>query len=208
MIEVRTPLLSDPSLYIDRDLSLLEFQRRVLEQAQDAKTPLLERVKFLAIFGSNMDELFMLRVSSLHWRMSSNGKNGSSQSLSGELMAIRALARELYATALQCLHQELVPKLEKTGIRLLDYSNLTKHQKERVYNYFKENHLSPIDSVASSIWTFVSSYIQFIFKPCCCSARPQGRCQTDALASAGYVTPAFPREAIFPQGAQKRENCL
>ncbi len=136
--EVKSPLLSDPSLYIYRDLSLLEFQRRVLDQAQDEKTPLLERVKFLAIFGSNMDELFMLRVSSLYWRIASNGKDRSSQVLSSELMAVRALARELYATAQQCLHQELAPKLEKSGIRLLDYSNLTKHQRERVYNYFKK----------------------------------------------------------------------
>lgn len=136
--EVKSPLLSDPSLYIYRDLSLLEFQRRVLNLAQDEKTPLLERVKFLAIFGSNMDEFFMLRVSSLYWQIASNGKNGSSQGLSSELMAVRALARELYATAQQCLHQELVPKLEKSGIRLLDYSNLTKHQRERVYNYFKK----------------------------------------------------------------------
>jgi len=136
--EVKYRLLSDPSLYIYRDFSLLEFQRRVLEQAQNEKAPLLERIKFLAIFGSNMDEFFMLRVSSLHWRIASNGKNGSSQSLSSELTAIRTLARELYATALQCLREELVPNLEKSGIRLLDYSRLTKHQKERVYNYFKK----------------------------------------------------------------------
>ncbi len=136
--EVKYPLLSDPSLYIYRDLSLLEFQRRVLEQAQNEKAPLLERIKFLAIFSSNMDEFFMLRVSSLHWRIASNGKNGSSQSLSSELTAIRTLAHELHATALQCLREELVPNLEKSGIRLLDYSRLTKHQKERVYNYFKK----------------------------------------------------------------------
>jgi len=55
-VEATPPVLSNPPLYIYRDLSLLEFQRRVLEQAQDEKTPLLERVKFLAIFGSNMDE--------------------------------------------------------------------------------------------------------------------------------------------------------
>src|ERR1043166_5058750 len=57
--------LSSPALYINRELSLLEFQRRVLDEALDESNPLLERVKFLAIFGSNMDEFFMVRVSGI-----------------------------------------------------------------------------------------------------------------------------------------------
>ena len=141
IVELKPSLLTDPSLYIPRDLSLLEFQRRVLEQAQDERIPLLERVKFLGIFGSNMDEFFMLRVSSLRRRIAEN--NGSAQELSTELAAVRTLSRDLYAAALQCFHQDILPKLEKAGIRLLDYSQLTKHQKERVYNYFKKT-VSPL----------------------------------------------------------------
>ena len=57
--------LSSPSLYINRELSLLEFQRRVLEEALDERNPLLERLKFLVHFGSNMDEFFMVRVSGI-----------------------------------------------------------------------------------------------------------------------------------------------
>ena len=138
IVEVKPPLLTDPSFYIPRDLSLLEFQRRVLEQAQDERIPLLERVKFLAIFGSNMDEFFMLRVSNLRRQLAEHNDGTSSQELLAELAAIRTLACDLYTAALQCLHQDLLPKLEKAGIRMLEYSQLNKNQKDRVYNYFKK----------------------------------------------------------------------
>lgn len=134
-VEIKPQVLPDLSRYIPRDLSLLEFQRRVLEQAQDERTPLLERIKFLAIFGSNMDEFFMLRVSNLHRRIATNG---STEQLSSQLSEVRTVARELYATALECLCKEIMPKLEKSGIRILDTSGLTKHQRDRVYDYFKK----------------------------------------------------------------------
>src|SRR5678816_4644924 len=107
--EVKPLVVSDPSRYIYRDLSLLEFQRRVLQQAQDEKTPLLERVKFLAIFGSNMDEFFMLRISGIHQRILALDGDTSftSLNLSNELTAVRKLAGELYTTALQCLHKSI-----------------------------------------------------------------------------------------------------
>lgn len=138
IVEVKTPLVFDPSLYIFRDLSLLEFQRRVLEQAQDERTPLLERVKFLAIFGSNMDEFFMLRVSNLRRRIAGNEHDVTSPNLAAELPVVRNLACDLYTQAVQCLHQTIIPRLEKEGIRLLEPSSLTKHQKERIDNYFKK----------------------------------------------------------------------
>src|ERR1700682_5835175 len=67
----------DPSLYINRELSWLEFNRRVLEEAQDPGVPLVERLKFLAIFGSNIDEFFMVRVGGLQQKVQSNVAYGS-----------------------------------------------------------------------------------------------------------------------------------
>jgi polyphosphate kinase len=115
--------LSSPSLYINRELSLLEFQRRVLEEAQDEQNPLLERLKFLAIFGSNMDEFFMVRVSGIRKQVEARIMEVSPDGLTPPevLAATRKLALEMYRDALRCLNKKILPRLDKTGIHLLDY---------------------------------------------------------------------------------------
>src|SRR5437867_5983616 len=77
--DVATPAiaLDDPSLYFNRELSWLEFNRRVLEEAQDPQVPLLERLKFLAIFSSNVDEFFMVRVGGLQQKVQAGIAVGS-----------------------------------------------------------------------------------------------------------------------------------
>jgi polyphosphate kinase len=139
-LELKPVLLSDPSLYINRDLSLLEFQRRVLDEAKDRKNPLLERLKFLAIFGSNMDEFFMLRISGIRKQLELRRTETTLDNiyLFSDLTAVRNLASELYATAFQCLHKELLPKLKKSGIYFLEYKALNKHQREQVDDYFNK----------------------------------------------------------------------
>ncbi|HUI87342.1 MAG TPA: polyphosphate kinase 1 [Anaerolineales bacterium] len=134
-----TPALS-PELFINRELSLLEFQRRVLEEAQDENNPLLERVKFLSIFGSNMDEFFMVRVSGIRKQVEARIMEVSPDGLTPreQLAAIRKLATELYHQAQQCLHRTLLPRLDRAGIHILNYPRLSKSQKEKADAYFKE----------------------------------------------------------------------
>jgi polyphosphate kinase len=132
--------LASPSLYFNRELSLLEFQRRVLEEAQDESNPLLERVKFLAIFGSNMDEFFMVRVSGIRKMVEAHIMEISPDGMTppDELAAIRKLSQELMTEAQRCYQRKLLPQLEKAGIHIIDYQKLNKSQKERVDTYFSE----------------------------------------------------------------------
>ncbi len=132
--------LASPSLYINRELSMLEFQRRVLEEARDEENPLLERVKFIAIFGSNMDEFFMVRVSGIRKQVEANIMKLSEDGLTPreELAVIRKTAQDLLQDAQQTFHRKLQPKLEKEGIHILEYSKLSKSQKERADKYFTD----------------------------------------------------------------------
>jgi polyphosphate kinase len=134
------PDLHQPALYINRELSLLEFQRRVLEEALDESNPLLERVKFLAIFGSNMDEFFMVRVSGMLKQVDARVGDLSTDGLTPPetLAAVRKLSLELYHSALQCFNRKLLPGLEKAGIHIQDYARLNKAQRESVDHYFRE----------------------------------------------------------------------
>ena len=130
-----------PSIpYINRELSLLEFQRRVLAEAQDESNPLLERVKFLAIFGSNMDEFFMVRVSGIRKQVDAKMGEISPDGLTPreQLAAIRKRALELYTEAQQIYQRKLLPALDKAGIHILPYRKLNAAQKERADQYFRE----------------------------------------------------------------------
>lgn len=132
--------LNSPAYYINRELSLLEFQRRVLEEAKDEETPLLERIKFLSIFGSNMDEFFMVRVSGIRKQVEANIMEVSADGMTprDELAAIRKLAQELLHDAQHYFQRKLLPKLDKAGVHILEYHKLSKTQKEKADKYFKD----------------------------------------------------------------------
>src|ERR1700732_2294287 len=105
------PDLRDPALYLNRELSHLEFQRRVLEEARDHRNPLLERIKFLSILGSNLDEFFMVRVAGLMQQMENGvhepGIDGRSPAEA--LEAIRTEVGKLMEEAYDFLRSRLLP---------------------------------------------------------------------------------------------------
>src|SRR6516165_9963612 len=120
--------LDDPSLYINRELSWLEFNRRVLEEADDPNVPLLERLKFLAIFGSNLDEFFMVRVGGLQQKAQANvafGSGADRTPVKVQLQAIAETSRELIAKQYRCLNTDVLPALEKEGIVVRREKELT-----------------------------------------------------------------------------------
>lgn len=129
-----------PTYYINRELGMLAFQKRVFEEARDKQNPLLERVKFLAIVGSNLDEFFMVRVGGLKMQhdagvthLSIDGKTPAEQ-----LAGVRKAAYKLLLEVREHFQSELVPELSEAGIHILQYDQLNSKQKEKIDSYFHE----------------------------------------------------------------------
>jgi len=135
----------NPELYINRELSLLEFQCRVMEEAADPDNPLLERVKFLAILGSNLDEFFMVRVGGLMKQVVSGrgeiGRDGRPVAVQLEL--IREKVRQIAVQAHNLWHQEVHPGLEQRGISVVDGASLAGEERAAVDAYFHQ-HVFPV----------------------------------------------------------------
>jgi polyphosphate kinase len=133
--------VADPRLYVNRELSLLAFQKRVLEEAEDPHNPLLERVKFLSIFGSNLEEFFMVRVAGLKRQVESGvlecGPDGLTPKQ--QLDAIHEEVSKLLQAAQNHLRQQILPALQEAGLYIVDYAQLTSEQREGVDKYFIES---------------------------------------------------------------------
>jgi polyphosphate kinase len=132
--------LSDPQYYLNRELSWLEFNRRVLHEACDERTPLLERLKFIAIFGSNLDEFFMVRVAALKQQVEAKVSllTPDGRTPQQQLDDISLSLRPVVTLQHQQFEQVLKPKLASHGIHILDYIQLTQKQRSYLDNYFNE----------------------------------------------------------------------
>lgn len=134
------PDLSDPRLYTDREYSWLQFNDRVLEEAYDERNPLLERVKFLSIFGSNLDEFFMVRVSGVLKRITEGLKDDRTDELAQQQLHIirEELLRQLPLND-KCWNEILEPALREKGIKVLNYFELSGEEREKLRDYFERN---------------------------------------------------------------------
>ena len=132
--------LDDPHLYINRELGMLEFQRRVLDEAMDTTNPLLERVKFLAILGSNLEEFFMVRVGGLIMQRDEGVPDQSIDGLTApeQLVEIRKVVQKLMEEGRELWNKTLMPELDAAGIHIRSHKNLTQRQRQIVDAYFHE----------------------------------------------------------------------
>ena len=125
---------------IDRELSWLAFNERVLELAEDPSNPLLERCRYLAIFSSNLDDFFMIRVASVKRKLE-NGvtkKNTAGYSPQELIAEISQKTQELIARQTKCFHNDLLPKLKENGIELTNWENLTQDEVDYINRIFEK----------------------------------------------------------------------
>lgn len=132
--------LEDPSLYVNRELSWIKFNQRVLEEALDTSHPLLERIKFLSIVASNLDEFFMVRVSGLRRQLAAGVLKAPPDGMTPaeQLAAIRRQLLPQLAQQYECWHDDLLPKLHEAGIRVLRYDDLKRKQRSLMRSYFRD----------------------------------------------------------------------
>lgn len=137
----KTLPVDDARYLFNRELSWLEFNRRVLEEALDERTPLLERLKFLAIFSTNLDEFFMIRASGLKQQISEGVFKLSPDGLSAaeQLIQIRERLLPMLSKQMRCLHKEILPQLGEAGIKIISYHDLDKDARKKVDTYFIKN---------------------------------------------------------------------
>src|SRR5215213_9662391 len=135
----------EPEMFINRELSWLEFNGRVLFEAEECTNPLLERVKFAAIFATNLDEFFMIRVAGikrkLDTRIGTRGPDGRSPS--EQMSAVRAKAQTAIDRHAAIITGDLLPRLAAEGIEIVPYASLSEQQRATVTRRF-EREIFPI----------------------------------------------------------------
>jgi len=132
-------------LFFNRELSWLEFNARVLHEAVDERTPLLERLKFLSIFSTNLDEFYQVRVAGLRRQVAAGVQQAPADGMSpaAQLEAIEKRVRDLVARQRSCLHEQLLPALDAQGIRLVEMGSLSPDE-SRAMDAFFEREVFPV----------------------------------------------------------------
>jgi polyphosphate kinase len=132
--------LEQPDLYINRELSWIEFNRRVFDEAKDERNPLLERLKFVSIFETNLDEFIMIRLAGIKDQVESSKTLRSPDGRTGEeqLVAIREKLAPLVQEVREYWRTMLLPLLSKQRIHVLDYEQLNERQREAMHDYFEK----------------------------------------------------------------------
>ncbi len=142
------PKLSGPEFLINRELSLLEFHRRVLEEALDKSQPLLERLKFLSIFSTNLDELFMIRVSGLKEALEEEVTELSpdGMTITEQLRAIKERLLPMFDEQMRCLREEVLPQLKAEGIEVVRLRLALGRRARARGRYFHGRRFSGVDA--------------------------------------------------------------
>ncbi len=130
-----------PDLFLNRELTWLEFNRRVLHEAADDRTPLLERVRFLSIFSSNLDEFFMKRVGGLKRQVEAGVLSRTADGLTPaqQLSAIRQAVMPMLTKQAEVFAKSIRPKLEENGIHLLGWAEMTADERQNAERFFRQN---------------------------------------------------------------------
>jgi polyphosphate kinase len=137
--------LNEPQYYFNRELSWLEFNRRVLHEAMDSRTPLLERLKFIAIFSANLDEFFMVRVAALKQQVEAkvDELTPDGRTPQQQLDEISHILGSMVTQQVQLFEQDLRPKLAAEGIHILNYDDLNQEQRIFINRSF-ETRIFPV----------------------------------------------------------------
>jgi polyphosphate kinase len=132
--------LDDPALYFNRELSWLEFNRRVLELAEDTSVPLLERLRFCSIYASNLDEFYMVRVAGLFDQLDAgiDARGPDGLRPNDQIDRIQARVLELDRRLQRCLGEELLPALEEDGVRIVSLDQASEEEARQIHRRFHE----------------------------------------------------------------------
>jgi polyphosphate kinase len=154
--------LDDPSLYFSRELSWLEFNERVLEEALDDGTPLLERLRFVSIYGTNLDEFFMVRIAAIKQQIEAqvHKRSEDGRSPTEHLLAISERLRVSLARQMRLLNETLLPAIDEHGIRILRSSELDEDRRAQVDRMFDERVfpvLTPLGVDAGHPFPYISN---------------------------------------------------